>query len=293
LNELMGLLSGCRILQQLPNRSRGAPHFCLLPGRSRFRNSRGILGELHLLVNNGMPDSAVPAHVYAIQEDAALNLTKTVNPYTGRQDAVQHPPAGDNAVVRDQRVDRHAHTPALFGEYEFCRRQCARNSANGPLVVVQVKHRVHAHQVHMGFVVGVQRAHISPVTYLLLVLIHEVVCDRLPIADNAFSYAADKSQIGMNRTQLLPRCRSTRGVSVPLLRDFREAYWPAGAGAQRCVGRISLSSQIPKRERRDAWCVESFDATMRAGATRFNQFQSISAYCEFLFRSLPSHIPER
>ena len=54
--------------------------------------------------------------------------------------------------------------------------------ADGPALVVEVELRRHRHQVHVGFVVGVERAHVAPVARLLGVEVAEIVGDHAAVA---------------------------------------------------------------------------------------------------------------
>ena len=61
----------------------------------------------------------------------------------------------------------------LLGEDELRRRQVRLVGADRPIVVVHVQLRIDRDQVHVGLVVGVQRADVAPVGLLLAVLVGE------------------------------------------------------------------------------------------------------------------------
>ena len=69
---------------------------------------------------------------------------------------------------------RHARTAGL-AEDKLGGRVLVGAGAHGPTAVVEVEDRDEAGDVHVGFVVGVQRAYVTPVERLLLVLIDKVV----------------------------------------------------------------------------------------------------------------------
>ena len=47
-------------------------------------------------------------------------------------------------------------------------------STDGPGFVIQVKDRRHRNDVHVGFVVGLERSHIAPVQSFFLILVHKI-----------------------------------------------------------------------------------------------------------------------
>ena len=61
----------------------------------------------------------------------------------------------------------------FFGEHEFRRRKVRLISADRPVLVVHVQQRIDRDQVHVGFVVGVERADVAPVGILLAVFVAE------------------------------------------------------------------------------------------------------------------------
>ena len=85
--------------------------------------------------------------------------------------------AGDDRALADDAVQRLAAAGgrAPLGEDELRRRQVGLIGADRPAMVVQVQLRIDRHQVHVGLVVGVQRAHVPPVGVLLAVLVEERV----------------------------------------------------------------------------------------------------------------------
>ena len=71
---------------------------------------------------------------------------------------------------------------AGLAEDELGRRILAHARADGPALVVEVEDRRHRAEVHVGVVVGVERAHVAPVESLLLVLVDEAVGHHLFLA---------------------------------------------------------------------------------------------------------------
>ena len=88
---------------------------------------------------------------------------------------MEHPAAGDDAARAHDRIHRHAHAPAFLRENELGRRLLGRLGADRPAMVVEIKLRNYVHQVHVGFVIGVQRAHVAPVARCLAVDVAEIV----------------------------------------------------------------------------------------------------------------------
>ena len=83
----------------------------------------------------------------------------------------------------DDRIQRRAGASG-FGEHKFRRRILALVGADRPVGVVQVEHRRHRHDVHVGFVVGLQRPHVAPVERFLLVLVDEIVGVNAVLVDH-------------------------------------------------------------------------------------------------------------
>ncbi len=96
------------------------------------------------LRRNGFGDlaEAVDAHIAA--ESTSLNAA-----------------AGDDGPPADDGVDGHAHAAALL-EDEFGGALGLRGCGSAR-VVVEVQLRSDRNEVHVGFVVGVERAHVAPV----------------------------------------------------------------------------------------------------------------------------------
>ena len=56
---------------------------------------------------------------------------------------------------------------------------------DGPLFVIEVEDRRHGDDVHVGLVVGLERAHVAPVVSFFLVLIDEVVGEDAVVVDHS------------------------------------------------------------------------------------------------------------
>src|SRR5207244_9736270 len=93
--------------------------------------------------------------------------------YVRREHAVAHHASRNDAAGGNNGAHGSAGASCL-GEHKLGRRVLALVSAYGPVFVVQVEHRRHGNDVHVRFVVGLQRAYIAPVERFLLVLIDEV-----------------------------------------------------------------------------------------------------------------------
>ncbi len=82
---------------------------------------------------------------------------------------------GDDASGRDDRVERLSAAAAFVGEDELRRRRLHLVRAQRPLRIVEVELRVDVAEIHVRFVVGVERADVAPVLGVLLVLVGEPV----------------------------------------------------------------------------------------------------------------------
>ncbi len=84
---------------------------------------------------------------------------------------------------RDDGVDGHPHAPPFLRENELRRRHLRHVGPDRPALVVQVEVRNHRHQVHVGFVVGVDRPHVAPVLHRLVVEVDEIVRHHARLPD--------------------------------------------------------------------------------------------------------------
>ena len=101
---------------------------------------------------------------------SAKLLMRTSGPRIERCDAA----AGDDRARADDAVQGAA-AAVLLGEDELRRRHVGLIGADRPVLVVHVQVGIDGDQVHVGLVVGVERAHVAPVGVLLAVLVAERV----------------------------------------------------------------------------------------------------------------------
>ena len=78
----------------------------------------------------------------------------------------------------------HAHTLGI-GENKFRGRVLMDPGTQRPGSVVQVENGRHAHQVHVGFVIGVERADIAPVQSVFAIFVDEIVGEDAMLGNDA------------------------------------------------------------------------------------------------------------
>src|SRR4029077_9539161 len=108
-------------------------------------------------------------------QNRIFNLAITVDAHTWREYAAHHPASRNDAAGGNNGIDSHTHAAAFLREDKFGRRLLRHQCAYGPAAVIKIELRGYVHQVHIGFVVSVERSHIPPITRLFGVNIHEVV----------------------------------------------------------------------------------------------------------------------
>src|SRR5271157_4696516 len=135
-------------------------------------------------VDDCLADAAMPADVHVRKQDASVNLRIGVHAHIGREHAVAHRAAGDDAAHGHNGVVRLSRTPGIV-EHELGRRILSHVGANRPSLIVNVEHWRHRNQVHVGLVIGLQRPDIAPVERFLPVLVDEVERVNLVLAHHA------------------------------------------------------------------------------------------------------------
>ena len=90
-------------------------------------------------------------------------VAEAVHAHVRAEHAARDAAAGDDAAGRDDRVERLPAAPAVVGEHELRRRRLHLVRAQRPLRIVEVEVRVDVAEIHVGVVVGVERADVAPV----------------------------------------------------------------------------------------------------------------------------------
>ena len=112
--------------------------------------------------------------VHVVEDDRVLHLAVAIDAHVVAQHRSLHAAARYDAARRNDRIDRHAHAIRI-GEHEFHRRILLLPGAQRPALVVQVEDRRNRDQVHVRFVIRVERANVAPVMRLRLALVLEIV----------------------------------------------------------------------------------------------------------------------
>src|SRR5262249_53405567 len=137
----------------------------------------GALGDVHVLVDDGLADAAVAAAGDALEQDRVFDEGETVDADVGGEKAMasmaalSHGAWADHAVVGLAAAGVGA--PALVAKDEFGRGQLRLMGADGPIAVVKVQDGVHFNEVHVGLEIGVEGADVAPIGFLLAVAVAE------------------------------------------------------------------------------------------------------------------------
>lgn len=134
----------------------------------------GAFGKMDITIDDGTADAAVASDADVGEENALVNFGIRVDADIGRENAIFNAAAGDDASIGNDGVEGGA-SAAGFGEDEFGRGILALMGADGPLFIVEVENRRDGDDVHIGFVVSLDRANVAPIQSFLLVLVDEVV----------------------------------------------------------------------------------------------------------------------
>src|ERR1035437_5455029 len=143
----------------------------------------GALGNMHVAVEDRLANAATAADADMREQDAVVHLGVGVDAHVVGEDGVLYDAAGDDASVGDDGIERGAGASG-FSENEFRRGILALVGADRPLFVVQVEDGRNRDDVHVGFVVGFERAYVAPVARFFLVLIDEIVGKDTVVVDH-------------------------------------------------------------------------------------------------------------
>src|SRR5262245_15383777 len=121
--------------------------------------------DFHALVDNGAADVRVAADLHAFEENGIFDLGIAVDAHERAENAALHQAAGDDGTGADHAVHGTAGAVpfAAAAEDEFGWGEVGLEGADGPDFVIEVEERIDGDQVHVGFVIGVERAHVAPV----------------------------------------------------------------------------------------------------------------------------------
>ncbi len=136
----------------------------------------GPRGHVDPLVDDRPADLGVPADVHALEEDRVLDLGVAVDRGRwgrGSNRSTWPPEMIEPWQTMLSRAWPRAASTAVSAKTNFGGGKVGLIGADRPVLVVQVQLRIDGDQVHVGLVVGVQRAHVAPVGVLLAVLVEE------------------------------------------------------------------------------------------------------------------------
>ena len=128
---------------------------------------------MHVAVDDGPADTAVAADIDMREDDTGFDFGIGIYAHIGREHAVAHGSAADDAAARYQRIQGSSGATGL-GKNKLRRRVLPLMRADRPVLLEQVEHGRDRCDIHIGFVISLKRAYIAPVEGFLAVLIDEV-----------------------------------------------------------------------------------------------------------------------
>ena len=143
-----------------------------------------VFGEADVAVNDGAADTRVTADVYVIVDDGVADFGIAVDADIVADDAVLSAATGEDGAARNNGIDGGSHTIRI-GEDEFGRGIVLLPGAQGPVLVIKVEDGRDADEVHVGFVIGIDGANVSPVEGFFIVLIDKVVGEDAILRNDA------------------------------------------------------------------------------------------------------------
>src|SRR5271170_4149494 len=143
----------------------------------------GAFGEMDVAVDDAAADAAMASDGDVGEQDTLIDFGIGVHADVGREDGVLNQASGDDAAIGDDGIEGGAHA-FFLGEDELGGRVLLLVSADGPVVIVEIEDGGDGDDIHVGFVVGLERAYVAPVESLLLVFIDEVVGEDAVVGDH-------------------------------------------------------------------------------------------------------------
>src|SRR5262245_27737571 len=130
-----------------------------------------VVADLHAgrhfdaFVDNRPANLGVAADIDSFEEDRIFDMRIAVNADEWPEDTPLDEPARDNRAGADDAIHGPAGAVALAAaaEDELRRRQIGLKGADGPDFVVEVEQRIDGDEVHVGFVIGIERADVAPI----------------------------------------------------------------------------------------------------------------------------------
>src|SRR5260370_14372558 len=156
----------------------------------------GALGEADVAVNDGTANARVAADVHVIVDDGLGDFGIAGDADIVADHGCLHTAAGNYRAAGDDGIEGRAHALRV-SEDELCGRILVLPGAQRPGAVVQVEDRGDADQIHVGFVVGVDGAHVPPVQRILAVFIDEFVSDDAVFPNDARNDVLAEIMVGL------------------------------------------------------------------------------------------------
>ena len=126
----------------------------------------------------------MPSNVHVIVDDGCAHVAIAVNADIVADHAVLHAATREDGAAGNDGVKGDAHA-FLVGKNELDRRILLLPATEGPDLVVKIEDRRNTHEVHVGFVVGVDSPDIAPVERFLAVFVDKVIREDAMLRNDA------------------------------------------------------------------------------------------------------------
>jgi len=144
----------------------------------------GAFWEADVAINDGAANARVAADANVIVEDGIADFAEAVDAHIVADNGFRNAAAGNDGTCRNDGVHTNAHAVGI-AENEFCGRILVLPGAERQALSYRLKTGETADEIHVGFVVGVERADVAPVLRSVAVFVDEIVSKNTVLGDDA------------------------------------------------------------------------------------------------------------
>src|SRR5277367_3395034 len=141
-------------------------------------------GQADVAVDDGAADATAAADVDVVEDDALIEFAVAIDAHVEAEDGFGDASARNNRACADDGIERDTHAGGI-GENEFGGRILLLPGVQRPALVIEVEDRGDGDQVHVGFVVGLDGADITPVGFFFFIFVAEIVGEDAMLFDDA------------------------------------------------------------------------------------------------------------
>src|SRR5277367_6422882 len=141
-------------------------------------------GQADVAVDDGAADATAAADVDVVEDDALIEFAVAIDAHIEAEDGFGDASARNNRARANDGIERDAHARGI-GENEFGGRILLLPGVQRPAFVIEVEDRGDGDQVHVGFVVGLDGADITPVRFFFFIFVAKIVGVDAMLFDDA------------------------------------------------------------------------------------------------------------